>query len=403
VGDVVPAWAIALKSARRRREWSQLRLAHELRAVADEHRRKQLPGDESLVRRVSSWENGAHRPDELYQRLLVAVFPELAADLFGESVQPAEPDVLERLGRALRNPRLTDRRVADHLADVLAAQRRLEDVIGARRIIQPSLEQIAVIESLSQDAPHEVRKELLRIGGEWSQFVGWMHKDIGDSDGAGQWYDRAMEWAQRSGSADMIASALSLKSHLAWSMRDAARAVDLAEASLEVPGTSAAVRALSAQQRARGHAISAEPEETERWLDEAERLTHDAADNPEAQPPWVYFHSPARLSMQRAIAYTELGKGEEAAELLQRGLSEMNGSYLRDLGWHVARLAVAHVVAENIPDAAHAVVDAAGHAVATGSAQTFADVRRAVKQLRVGWPNHPAVQHMEEALRALTA
>jgi transcriptional regulator with XRE-family HTH domain len=80
VGDAIPAWAIALRTARRHRGWSQLRLVHELRAVADEARRKQLPSDESMVRRVSSWENGAHQPDELYQQLLAAVFPELIAD-----------------------------------------------------------------------------------------------------------------------------------------------------------------------------------------------------------------------------------------------------------------------------------------------------------------------------------
>lgn len=65
-----------LRTARKRRAWSQLRLVRELRMMAGDEGLS-LPSDESVVRRISSWENGEHQPDEVYRRLLALIFEEL--------------------------------------------------------------------------------------------------------------------------------------------------------------------------------------------------------------------------------------------------------------------------------------------------------------------------------------
>lgn len=346
---------------------------------------------ELLVGRVDGGHGSAGMSQHEIPTIVDSVDPESAAD------------ALDRLEASLKKPRFVDQTLIHYLNAELASQRRLEDIFGGRALVRVNLEQIKMIERLAQDAPRPVRRDLFRLAGEWAQFVGWMHKDIDDIPGAESWYDRATEWAHRSGSADMVASALSMKSHLAWALRDAERAVDLAEASLDIPGVSEAVRALAAQQLARGHALIGDDEETEIRLDQAERLTALAAANPAAQPPWVYFHSASRLEMQRAIAYTELGRGKEAVELLTRGLAEIDGNLKRDRGWHVARLAVAYALAGETEESSAAVISAAQYAVETGSSQTLADIRRARTNLRKNWPDHASVRAMEDALRTLAS
>ena len=228
-----------------------------------------------------------------------------------------------------------------------------------------------------------------------------MYEDVNNASVANQWYDRAVEWAYRSQNTDVLASALSMKSHSAWIERDSARAIDLAEASLRIPGTSAAVRALASQQLARGFALAGDSENTERMLDEAEKLTAVAAENPEAQPPWVYFHSTAGLQMQRAIAYTDLGKGAEAARLLVAGLAQMDGGFKRDRGRRTAQLALAYAAAGEVAAGASSAVEAARYAVETGSSQTVTSIRRTCRVLRSRWPDHPAVREMDDALKTL--
>jgi len=201
----------------------------------------------------------------------------------------------------------------------------------------------------------------------------------------------------------MIASALSMKSHLAWFEADAGKALELARASVGTSGTAAGVRALSAQQLARAYALRGEAEKTERWLDEAERLTGEAAADPAGQPAWVYFHDPVRLRTQRAVAYSELGRGAEAVELLVTCLHEVDPAYRRDRGWHVARLAFAHAVAGDVEESVTALLEAAGCAIESGSAQILSDVRRARRRLRTAWPTHPAVREMDDALRSMAA
>lgn len=63
----------------------------------------------------------------------------LAAWKAGEATArpvPADPDEFERFSAALANPRRTDTAVVDHLARTLAEQRRAEDTLGARRLLE---------------------------------------------------------------------------------------------------------------------------------------------------------------------------------------------------------------------------------------------------------------------------
>lgn len=110
-------------------------------------------------------------------------------------------------------------------------------------------------------------------------------------------------------------------------------------------GTSPGIRALAAQQEARGHAITGDAEMTERMLDKAHLLTLAAAEHPDSEPPWIYFFNPDYLGMQRARAHLYLpGRAEAAAELLAAGLAALPAAVRRSewVAWYVADLADAY-------------------------------------------------------------
>jgi hypothetical protein len=198
----------------------------------------------------------------------------------------ADLDEFERFTAALANPQRTDDAVVTHLARILAQQRRAEDTLGGRRLLPSVLTQIKVIDGLARDARDPVRTGLLGVASHYNQFAGWMYQDAADTAGALRHYDAAMEAAQIIDDADMVTSVLSLKSHLAWSVGDPARAVGLAQAGQRQPHrVSDAVLALIAQQEARGHALDGAADATERALDRSTALTYTAAEHPEQARP----------------------------------------------------------------------------------------------------------------------
>lgn len=314
----------------------------------------------------------------------------------------SDPDEFDRFERALAAPRRTDHAVVEHLARMLAEQRRAEDALGARRLRPVVHAQIKVIDELVTDTREPVRRELLAVGSHYCQFAGWLGQDTMDTAGARHYYNRAMTAAQELGDADMVTSVLSLKSHLAWSRGDAPTAVELAQSGQSDPRrVSDAVLALIAQQEARGHALHGDAEATERALDQSAALTYAAAEHPDDAPPWVYFNDPSRLAFQRGVAYVELGRHTDAVPLLAAALEGLTNGYTRDQARYAAMLALALTSAGETKEALGHATHAAELAVATGSALAARELRRVRAMLREQGAQR-AVAELAEHLRALT-
>lgn len=296
---------------------------------------------------------------------------------------PTDTDEFERFSAALANPRRTDTAVVDHLARILAEQRRAEDTLGARRLLPPVLAQIREFDGLVRQARGPVRAAVLEIAAHYHEFAGWMYQDATDSARALRHYDRAAEAAHEIGDADMITSVFSLKSHLAWADNDAARAVGLATAGQREPHrTSDAVLALITQQEARGHALDGDADATERALDRSTALTHTAAEHPDQAPPWVYFQGPERLAFQRGVAYVELGRHADAVPLLSTALEDLAACYERDQARYSAELALALAGSGDADGALTVAMRAAELAATTGSALATRELRRVRATLR---------------------
>ena len=271
--------------------------------------------------------------------------------------------------------------LTDHLAEVQAALRRAEDETGARPVLPAALAQARVVDGLAGAVRGAALVPLLREAAQWSQFTAWLHTDLGMRDRAAEWYLRAGEQAREAGDADMVSTVLSMRSHLAWSSRQPVLAAGLAEGAVAVPGTHTVTRSQATQQLARGLAMLGEQDRVERLLDQAEELVHAAVDRPDGWPSWLYFHDPARIRVQRAIAYSEVGRGRAAAEVLTEAMARTRPEEIRDRGWNYGRLSVAWAMASQPEAALEAGRRAAAITAAAPSVHTAGELRHAARLL----------------------
>ncbi|MEU0842247.1 XRE family transcriptional regulator [Streptomyces sp. NPDC005962] len=277
-------------------------------------------------------------------------------------------DLLDRLTKTVRGATRADSATLDWLDRLLAEHRKAEDDIGSRPLVGIMRQQLATVVGLHDAASGELATRVVRLASEHAQFLAWMAQDQGNSSAALTWYDRSHDWALEAADADMAATTLSMKAHVAWSTGDGRRCARLAQAARwAAPGTSRGVQGMAAQMEARGYALSGEADAAHRLLDEAQNLIARAAERPEDEPPWMYFYGENWFTLQRGMAAMHLRRWDTAADLLRTGIGALPASYRRDRSWYSACLA--HALA----GAGHA--DAAAH-TALGCTADASDVGR---------------------------
>ncbi len=209
----------------------------------------------------------------------------------------------------------------DALARVLAAQRRLEDAIGAAPVLAPTVATLRVVSGMVADARGPLRPHILEVAGQWAQFAGWLQIATGAYQGGARCLDRTADWAQERDDPDMASTVLNLRGYIAWKRRRIDIMAALSEAAGRDPRTHPALLAMACQQQARAHAILGDGYATDRLLDRAVEHTQTRAEAP--MPPWVYFYGLDYLTLQRGRAYRLLGRHAAAADLLTAGLAAL--------------------------------------------------------------------------------
>ncbi|MBN1171614.1 MAG: helix-turn-helix domain-containing protein [Micromonosporaceae bacterium] len=288
---------------------------------------------------------------------------------------------VDRLAYIAKSPRSVDQPTIDALNTVLAGQRRLEDVAGATMVRDTVMTQLLTIEQLVVDARESLRHPVITLASQWAQFAGWLSATTGHHQQGRSWYLRAMEWATEIGDADMIATALSMRGHLAWTLGEIKPMLALSR-SAQWPPAKRAVTANAVQQEARAYAILGDATACDDALDRAEDLATAAVDDPSQIPPWMYFYDPTLFVLQRGLAYLCLGRHDQAAQLLNRGLAKLppETRYSDWIGWYVTRLARAYLVVA--PDLAVSTIDEARRiAESNGSVTLTTEVCRIAREL----------------------
>ncbi|MFG1878669.1 XRE family transcriptional regulator [Sphaerisporangium sp. NPDC049003] len=301
-------------------------MARQLADAADEHTRARMPGRDSLVRMIKFWEAGRHRPKDPYRVLYCRAFGLSEADLFGvvEMPLPAlvlpslapDSDLYERITRAIGERQRVDSETIDWLERCLSQHRQAEDTLGSRPVLPVVRAQLSAVSDLARGASGALGDRMVGMAAQYAQFMAWLCQDSGDLAAALAWYDRSHGWALESGDAALAATTLNMRAHLSWSVGDAQRCVRLADASRWHDGrTTLGVQGMAAQMAARGLAQMKDAPGARTLLGEAEESIKRAAEQPEDEPPWMYFYDDGWFTMQRGMAELELGEGARSAAL----------------------------------------------------------------------------------------
>lgn len=352
---------------------------------------RQVPCDPAYVSRLA---NGRQRPSaRIAQRLDVVLGAggELAALARSEPHLPVpgvavaglvpDPDLGERVTAAVARFGRADDAVIGWLEQCLDAHRRLEDVIGGAPLRGVVGQQLGIVAGLVPRTSGPGGARLVALAAQYAQFIAWMWVDGGDHARASAWYDRAYGWAAEAGDANMAATSLSMRAHVAWSAGNPQACIRLGEAARwHQAHISPGVQGMAAQMAARGHAMAGRADRSQARLarlrlDEAETLIRHAGEDRDGEPPWMYFYDETWFTLQRGMAEQHLGNAASAASLLGAGLGGLGESYRRDRAWYAACLARA--LAES-GDAEHAAAVAVAHArdAADVNAYAYRDMKR---------------------------
>ncbi|WP_326550796.1 helix-turn-helix domain-containing protein [Micromonospora sp. NBC_01813] len=278
-------------------------------------------------------------------------------------------DQAARLRYARRTGQISPGGIAA-LADLLAAQRRLDDQVGSGAVLPAAAAQLDIISTLVAEAAGPHRPAFVDVAAQWAQFVGWLHSAVGAAASAEQTWACGLAWTAETGDTDLAATILSFRGWAAEQQGRTGAMITLSQAAQRQPGVHPGQLAYSAGQEARGLAVAGHgPSKVLGVLDRS--AEHAARQDERPLPAWNYFHTGEFFLVQRGIAYLYLADAgydcyaDRAVELLATGLAPgrrrpgWSGAHLCDLGD-----AHAHVGDRSAAEAAYA--EAAGVAATTG-------------------------------------
>ena len=298
------------------------------------------------------------------------------------------PGDRDQLAYAVAHPRRIDPAALDALAALLAAQRRLEDAIGAAAVVGPVAAQLDVVTALAGDARGQLRPRLVSLAAQWAQYAGWLHTATQDPRGAERLWSRSLEWATEAGDRDLIGTVMSFRGYAAEARGEIGAMIGLSRVTIGDPAVFVGQRAYDRYQLARGLAYTGDAGAALDALAAGDDEARAAAEYTGVIPPWHYYRSPSFFSIEagkgfRVLAAIDKRYARRAVALLSAGLAglppdaraaDWGGSYL-------VELATALVLAGDLVEAEAALTEARQIAAATRSGRLVARVNSAVRSL----------------------
>ncbi|WP_052230089.1 helix-turn-helix transcriptional regulator [Streptomyces sp. CT34] len=228
-------------------------------------------------------------------------------------------DDTARVARSAAKPSRLDAGTVNALAGVLAAYRRLDDVVKPEAVLPATLAQMNEITRLLKGARGPYRDQLVEVASEFVQFGGWMLAQVRDDAQAIRLLGEALGLADEIGNGTLAAQALNFKGYVA---RQQGRSHGVARwftAAADTPGAHPAQRLGDILQAAAGWAEVGETDRALRMVEAAERLTDKAA---RVSPPdTAYWLTPEFNRLNLGLATLALGRYDQAADHLSAGLA----------------------------------------------------------------------------------
>jgi tetratricopeptide (TPR) repeat protein len=284
--DDRPTWARRITTEREARSWNKPQFIEALRL----HAPGELPGKESMLRRVHSWESGSSCPDDFYKPVIAKTFGTVTAAIWPVTgsrnadaglVAGTGMDTLEILTRlrgssvdaaTLDGLRLTVDRLCSEYAYLPAGQLITEGRSWLRRILTMLDRQLTIRQ----------HAELLAMAGWLAALVGCVEYDSVNRAGAEATRQAAWSLGEESGHHEIMAWSQEMRAWFALTRGDYRGVLSAAETGHAVAPAGPAAVQLHAQ-KAKAWARIGDRRQVEVALDEGrallERMPHP--ENPE--------------------------------------------------------------------------------------------------------------------------
>ncbi|MBT2208777.1 MULTISPECIES: helix-turn-helix domain-containing protein [Actinomadura] len=294
----------------------------------------------------------------------------------------------------------------DHAARALTAfraqfdqARRLGQWAPPAAVLPTVITQTHTLRGLAAAAREPERGELLYLAARCAEFVGWMAQEASDDRAALWWTRESVRMAAPTGSTVLEAYSLVRRAEIALYHDDAVQVIELARRARARPGVPARIRGLAAQREAQGHALYGDHDGCRRTLDQAaELLAAPPADGP--HEPVIGSSTVANLNVVvTAWCLHELGRSEDAADLLDREVPLIPATALRARLRFGARRALAHASAGEIDQACLLGAEILEQVDVVDSATIRTDLRRLARTL-IRWQGQGSVRELYPRLIA---
>lgn len=269
-------------------------------------------------------ESGRRQPsDDVARRL------DDALGAAGRLVALARPPVLpgdgaDRIAFAARHPGRTDPSTVDALADLLASQRRLDDVLGAAAVMPAVQANLDLVTHLASEAHDDLRGRLIDQAAQWAQFAGWLGIAAGDHAWSRHWLNQALEWTVESGHDALLGTVLSFRADLAGQSGDIGALLGVTRAALTRPGMSPGQLAYDHHQLARAFVLAGDRQAAINTAVMADERAIAALEYDGEVPPWDYYRDRAFFDLEAGTTRAALGQHQQAVELLTTGLNGLD-------------------------------------------------------------------------------
>jgi len=233
-----------------------------------------------------------------------------------------------------------------HESETLVSFRRMFDEvralgqsIPAAMLLPTVVSQTHMLRVFAADAPPSIRNRTFVLAARFAEYAGWMAQEAGSEDGALRWTEYAVQLAAHGGDEELAAYALVRRALIAMYRDDAMATVELAQGA-QASHFRPRLRGLAAQREAQGHAIAGDYNACRRSLDRAAKLLQAAAADDE-QPVLGTSTIDDPVAMVTGWCLYDLGRADEAAQIIQRELARMPAGARRARARFAARRALA--------------------------------------------------------------
>ncbi len=384
--------AETLKSARKRRGWSQARLAAALEQAARSlGQLSDLPpaGRPTLIQYISYFENGK-RP-----------IPDRLRPIFREALQCTDEDLgfaeAATSSSGIRLPNLPDAHLQSSGSMVISSLQRIlitniqaDAQIGPAYLIPAIQAQLPVVGQVCQITRSTDHEDALRLASQFTEFCGWLYQDSGDCRCAMYWTDRALEYAVELDDPRVISYVMMRKSNIATDAGQPGHGLGLANAALKQHHRlTPRLRAVALRQRANAHAMLHERADFAQDTEEA--LVQATAGTCQDEDDVAPYCTPSYVEMEAGASWLKLGTAGSAVPVFEDSRARWSAvEQVRDHALCLARLATAYATAGE-PEQACAVT---GELITTANGLGSARVAGQVADLRKSlslWRNDSSV------------